>query len=134
MGTLGFVLAVVLVSSASAHSNPCHSQHTCPSDHHTYMWTDPTTGLQWDCVEPGAPEYNPILDVTTIVWDGRTYYLPCGRRCDDYDHHQHNDGDDVDNFANHRDGVDKHSDHRDHNDDDDVSRRLADQEHHSGRA
>lgn len=20
----------------------------------TYVWTDPTTGLQWDCVEPGA--------------------------------------------------------------------------------
>jgi hypothetical protein len=74
MGALGFVLAVVLVSTASAHSNPCHSQHTCPSDHHTYVWTDPTTGLQWDCVEPGAPEYNPILDVTTLVWDGRTYY------------------------------------------------------------
>ena len=68
------VFAAVLVAGASAHSNPCHSQHTCPSDHHTYVWTDPTTGLQWDCVEPGAPEYNPILDVTTIVWDGRTYY------------------------------------------------------------
>jgi hypothetical protein len=74
VATLGFALAVVLTSPASAHSNPCHSQHTCPSDHHTYVWTDPTTGLQWDCVEPGAPEYNPILDVTTIVWDGRTYY------------------------------------------------------------
>jgi hypothetical protein len=49
-------------------------QHTCPSDHHTYVWTDSTTGLQWDCVEPGAPEHNPILDVTTIIWDGRTYY------------------------------------------------------------
>src|SRR3954469_8786937 len=72
-GMLG-VFAAAYVSPASAHSNPCHSQHTCPSDHHTYVWTDPTTGLQWDCVEPGAPEYNPILDVTTIVWDGRTYY------------------------------------------------------------
>jgi hypothetical protein len=74
LAALGFALAVVVVSSASAHSNPCHSQHTCLSDHHTYVWTDPTTGLQRDCVEPGAPEYNPILDVTTIVWDGRTYY------------------------------------------------------------
>src|SRR5690242_13404159 len=74
VAALGFGSAVVLVSAASAHSNPCHSQHTCPSDHHTYVWTDPTTGLQWDCVEPGAREYNPILDVTTIVWDGRTYY------------------------------------------------------------
>src|SRR5436189_2182049 len=77
---VGLVLAVAgfaaaaLVGGAAAHSNPCHSQHTCPSDHHTYVWTDPTTGLQRDCVERGAPEYNPILDVTTIVWDGRTYY------------------------------------------------------------
>jgi hypothetical protein len=73
LAVLGFVSAVLLVSTASAHSNPCRSQHTCRSDHHTYVWTDPTTG-QWDCVEPGAPEYNAILDVTTIVWDGRTYY------------------------------------------------------------
>jgi len=28
--------AATLVSGAAAHSNPCHSQHTCPSDHHTY--------------------------------------------------------------------------------------------------
>src|SRR5262245_65072733 len=74
LAALGFALAVVLAGAASAHSNPCHSQHTCPSDHHTYVWTDPRTGLQWDCVEPGASEYNPILDVTTIVWDGLTYY------------------------------------------------------------
>src|SRR3954452_10605820 len=73
LAVAGF-LAALLVAGASAHSNPCHSQHTCPSDHHTYVWTDPATGLQWDCVEPGAREYNPILDVTTIVWDGRTYY------------------------------------------------------------
>ena len=75
---LGFALSVGLVSVASAHTDPCHSQHTCPSDHHTYVWTDPTTGLQWDCVEPGAPEYNPILDVTAIVWDGRTYCRAAG--------------------------------------------------------
>ena len=41
--------AAALVNGAAAHSNPCHSQHTCPSDHHTYVWTDLTTGLQWDC-------------------------------------------------------------------------------------
>ena len=46
--------AAALVNGAAAHSNPCHSQHTCPSDHHTYVWTDLTTGLQWDCAEPGA--------------------------------------------------------------------------------
>jgi hypothetical protein len=74
LAALGFAVAVVLVDAASAHTDPCHSQHTCPSDHHTYVWTDPTTGLQWDCVEPGAREYNPVVDVMTIMWDGRTYY------------------------------------------------------------
>jgi hypothetical protein len=73
LAAAGFV-AAVLVAGASAHSNPCHSQHTCPSDHHTYVWTDLTTGLQWDCAEPGAPEYNPILDTTVIVYAGLTYY------------------------------------------------------------
>jgi hypothetical protein len=47
--TVGGVLAVagfdaaVLVAGASAHSNPCHSQHTCPSDDHTYVWTRSST-------------------------------------------------------------------------------------------
>ena len=77
-GLLGFAVAGLVASGASAHSSPCHSQHTCPSDHHTYVWTDPTTGLLWDCVEPGAPEYNPVLDTTVIVWDGLTYYCRPG--------------------------------------------------------
>jgi hypothetical protein len=70
----GFAVALMLAGGASAHSNPCHSQHTCPSDHHTYVWTDPGTGLQWDCAEPGAPEYDPSSDTTTIIWAGLTYY------------------------------------------------------------
>ena len=24
--------------AGTAHRNPCHSRHTCPSDHHTYVW------------------------------------------------------------------------------------------------
>jgi hypothetical protein len=78
LGAIGFLLAVVLVSGASAHSNPCHTQHTCPSDHHTYVWIDPSTGLGWDCTEPEAPEYDPTRDTTTIVWDGLTYYCRAG--------------------------------------------------------
>jgi hypothetical protein len=74
LAALGFAAANVVVSGASAHSNPCHSQHTCPSDHHTYVWIDPSTGLAWDCAEPGAPEYDPLLDTTTIVYQGLTYY------------------------------------------------------------
>jgi hypothetical protein len=74
LAALGYLLAFVVVGGASAHSNPCHSQHTCPSDHHTYVWTDPSTGLQWDCAEPGAPKDNPILDRTVIVYARLTYY------------------------------------------------------------
>jgi hypothetical protein len=70
---LGFAAAALIVPRASAHSNPCHTQHTCPSDHHTYVWTDPTTGLQWDCVKPGAPEFNPFEDQTFIYYGGLTY-------------------------------------------------------------
>ena len=79
LAALGYALAVLLAGGAAAHSNPCHSQHSCPSDHHTYVWTDPSTRLQWDCAEPGAPEYNPILDTTVIVYAGLTYYCrPAG--------------------------------------------------------
>lgn len=78
LAVLGFAAATLVVSGASAHSSPCHTQHTCPSDHHTYVWTDPSTGLLWDCVEPGAPEYNPVLDTTVIVYDSRTYYCRPG--------------------------------------------------------
>ena len=37
-------------------------------------WTDPRTGKSWDCAKPGADEYDPSRDTTTIVWDGLTYY------------------------------------------------------------
>jgi hypothetical protein len=70
----GFTVAGLVVSGAAAHSSPCHTAHTCPSDHHTYIWTDPSSGLGWDCAKPGAPEYDPTLDTTTIAWDGLTYY------------------------------------------------------------
>src|SRR6266516_28739 len=74
LALLAFAIAGALAHSASSPQSGCHSQHTCPSDHHTYVWVDPRTGLLWDCVEPGAPEYDPSLDTTTIVWDGLTYY------------------------------------------------------------
>jgi hypothetical protein len=74
LALLGFALAGAVARGASSHQSGCHSQHTCPSDHHTYVWTDLTTGLAWDCVEPGASEYDPSLDTTTIVYEGLTYY------------------------------------------------------------
>lgn len=67
----GGVVATTVVSTAAAHSDPCHSRHTCPSDHHTYVWTD-GSGVGWWCVQPGAPEQT-IYDRTTITWGGRTY-------------------------------------------------------------
>ncbi len=68
--------AVVLsfLPSAAAHRSGCHAAHTCPSDHHSYAWTDPRTGKSWDCARPGADEYDPTRDRTTIVWQGLTYY------------------------------------------------------------
>ena len=74
LALLGFALAGAVARGASSHQSGCHTQHTCPSDHHTYVWTDLTTGLAWDCVEPGASEYDPSRDTTTIVYEGLTYY------------------------------------------------------------
>ena len=74
LAVLGFLAAGFVVPNASAHQSPCHSAHTCPSDHHTYVWIDPTTGLAWDCAEPGASEYDPSIDTATIVYQGLTYY------------------------------------------------------------
>jgi hypothetical protein len=75
------LLAAFLVSyaiagatgSANAHSSGCHSAHTCPSDHHSYVWYD-TSGAGWDCAKPDAAEYNPASDTTPISNDGYTYY------------------------------------------------------------
>jgi len=70
----GVVAALFAAGGAGAHRSGCHAAYTCPSDHHTYVWVDPGTGLWGDCVEPGAREYDPDQDTTTIVWDGLTYY------------------------------------------------------------
>jgi hypothetical protein len=72
LAACGFVAAVAM--GAATHRSGCHSAHTCPSDHHTYVWVDPSTGRGWDCVEPGAREYDASRDTTVIVYDGRTYY------------------------------------------------------------
>lgn len=66
-------MALVYVLPAGAHSSGCHTQHSCPSDHHTYVWYD-SSGQGWDCAKPGAPEYDPTYDTTTITYGGYTYY------------------------------------------------------------
>ncbi len=60
-------------SAASAHQSGCHGAHSCPSDHHTYVWYD-SSGAGWDCAEPGAPEYNAAIDTTAITYAGLTWY------------------------------------------------------------
>ena len=36
---LAIAAAVLFVpAGASAHQNPCHTKHSCPSDHHTYRY------------------------------------------------------------------------------------------------
>jgi hypothetical protein len=70
---LGFALAGAVARGASSHESGCHTEQTCPSDHHTYVWTDPATGLLWDCAAQGAPEDDPVLDYATFAYEGLTY-------------------------------------------------------------
>ena len=70
----GFVATSSSGLSATKHRAGCHTQHTCPSDHHTYVWKNPKTGKRWNCAKRTADEYNPARDKTKIVWGGRTYY------------------------------------------------------------
>lgn len=73
------LLAAVIVAAtlpsgvAEGHSNGCHSAHSCPSDHHTYVWYD-GAGRGWSCARPGSDSYDPSRDTTTITYDGYTYY------------------------------------------------------------
>ena len=67
------VLTALAVSGAFAHTDGCHAAHTCPSDHHTYVWFD-AAGQGWDCAAPDAPEYNPAVDTTPISQGGLTWY------------------------------------------------------------
>jgi micrococcal nuclease len=73
IGVLSAAAALAIGPFASAHSNPCHSNHACPSDHHSYVWAD-SAGRSWDCARPGAEEYQPARDTTTIVYDQHTYH------------------------------------------------------------
>lgn len=69
-----FLLALAgagLTVSAQAHSSPCHIAHSCPSDHHSYVWFD-ANGQGWDCAKVGAPEVGPA-DTQRVYYDGRAY-------------------------------------------------------------
>lgn len=60
--------------SATQHRSGCHARHTRPSDHHTYKWKDPRTGMRWNCAKRDSPKYNRARDQKKIRYGGRTYY------------------------------------------------------------
>src|SRR5690348_11640149 len=69
-----FLLALAgagLTVSAQAHSSPCHIAHSCPSDHHSYVWYD-ANGQGWDWAKVGAREVGPA-DTQRVYYDGRAY-------------------------------------------------------------
>lgn len=74
-GTLacgGFGAALVVGAAASsAHSHGCHGQHSCPSDHHSYIWVD-GSGQAWDCARPGSDKLNGRENVN-VTYDGLPY-------------------------------------------------------------
>ena len=66
---LGACLVLALAAGAagaSAHRDPCHLVHSCPSDHHTYPWH----GLL--CTS--YPDERVPSDTRTVVYGGRTYW------------------------------------------------------------
>jgi hypothetical protein len=67
------VLAVSLPRTAEAHRSGCHRSHSCPSDHATYRWRQPSTGAMLVCVAPYADERNSAYR-KRIVYQGRTYW------------------------------------------------------------
>lgn len=65
------LLAAGVALSAPSHRAPCHSAHSCPSDHHSYVWFD-ADHQGWDCARPGASEVTPA-DTQTIYFGGLRY-------------------------------------------------------------
>ncbi len=73
MATAALVVVACLLttSQAFAHQSGCHSHHSCPSDHHSYIWYE-SSGKGWDCARPGAREVGPA-DTTQISYEGLPY-------------------------------------------------------------
>jgi hypothetical protein len=71
---LGLAIAASLfvsVGTADAHRAPCHTQHTCPSDHHTYLWR----GLS--CTANASERT--ARDTTVVHYAGRRYFCRKGK-------------------------------------------------------
>jgi hypothetical protein len=65
------LLAAGAALSGTAHSSPCHVAHSCPSDHHSYVWFD-AAGQGWDCAKVGAPEVT-AADTQRVYDHGLAY-------------------------------------------------------------
>jgi hypothetical protein len=65
-------LLLVTVGTVDAHSNPCHTSHACPSDHHSYIWKD-ASGLGWDCAKADATDLT-SADTHRVVVSGLVYF------------------------------------------------------------
>jgi hypothetical protein len=65
------LLAAGVAVSADRHRSPCHLAHSCPSDHHSYIWFD-AAGQGWDCAKVGAPEVS-AADTYAIYYGGLRY-------------------------------------------------------------
>lgn len=65
------LLAAGVALSESSHRAPCHSAHSCPSDHHSYVWFD-AAGQGWDCAKVGAAEVT-NADAQRIYVGGLAY-------------------------------------------------------------
>lgn len=65
------LLAAGVALSGITHGSPCHASHSCPSDHHSYVWFDPA-GQGWDCAKVGAPEVT-AADTQRVYYDGLPY-------------------------------------------------------------
>jgi hypothetical protein len=75
-GVILLVLVVALLAArvavpAHAHRSPCHLAHSCPSDHHSYVWFD-AAGQGWDCAKVGASEVT-AADTQRIYYGGLAY-------------------------------------------------------------
>jgi hypothetical protein len=65
------LLAAGVALSGTGHRSGCHAAHTCPSDHHSYVWFD-AAGQGWDCAKVGAPEVT-AADTERIYYDALAY-------------------------------------------------------------
>jgi hypothetical protein len=66
-------VAAVPGTPAWGHRHGCHGAHTCPSDHATYRWRQPSTGARLLCVKPTAPKRNSTFN-RRVRYGGYTYY------------------------------------------------------------